>query len=66
MIGIRARTILLVALLLLVIGVVVPFLMTIGVIKASLFLAFLSYALSTLGLLLGIVGIAANWPGRKE
>ena len=55
-----------VAVLFLTIGLVVPFLMTIGVIGSHLLLGFLSYAISTLGLFLGIIGIAANWPRRRE
>jgi len=64
--GLRPRTILIVAVLFLTIGLVVPFLMTIGVIRSNLLLGFLSYAISTLGLFLGIIGIAANWPHRRE
>ena len=55
-----------VAFLLLLVGLVVPFLMTMRVIEPSLLLGFLSYAISTLGLFLGIIGIAASWPGRRE
>jgi len=33
---------------------------------SNLRLGFLAYAISTLGLFLGIFGIAANWPRRKE
>ena len=66
MMGMRPRTIMIVAVLFLTIGLVVPFLMTIGVIGSNLLLGFLSYAISTLGLFLGIIGIAANWPRRRE
>jgi len=55
-----------IAFVLLAIGLIIPFLMTIRVIPSSLLLGFLSYALSTLGLFIGIIGIAANWPRRRE
>ena len=43
-------------------GFVVPFLMTVKVVKASLLLSFLSYGASVSGLLLGIIGAA--WYSR--
>ena len=64
--GVHPRTILVVAFLLLLVGLAVPFLMTVRVIEPNLLLGFASYALSTLGLFLGIIGIAANWPRRRE
>lgn len=39
-------------------GCIVPFLMTIKVIESTLFLNFLSFGLSTLGLFLGIAGVS--------
>lgn len=39
-------------------GCIVPFLMMIQVIESTLFLNFLAFALSTLGLLLGIAGVS--------
>ena len=54
------------AFVLLTVGLVIPFLMTIQVIQSSLLLGFLSYALSTLGLFIGIIGIATNWLRRRE
>ena len=55
-----------IAFVLLVIGLVVPLLMTIEVIKPNLVVGFASYALSTLGLFLGIIGIAYTWTRRRE
>jgi hypothetical protein len=63
---IRHATILFVAFFLLLIGLVIPLLMTIQVMEPNLFLAFASYALSALGLLLGTIGIAMNMPRRRE
>jgi hypothetical protein len=61
----RLRTILLVAFLLLLAGAVLPFLMMMHVIESTLFLNFLAYALSTLGIFLGTIGIALNMARRK-
>jgi len=64
--GIRPRTIMAIAFVLLLVGLVVPFLMMIDIIQSNLLLGFLSYALSTLGLFLGIIGIATSFPRRRE
>ena len=47
-----------VAVAMLLFGCVVPFLMVIKVFESTFFLNFLSYGLSVLGLILGIVGVA--------
>jgi hypothetical protein len=39
-------------------GCIVPFLMTIKVLESTLFLNFLAFGLSTLGLFLGIAGVS--------
>lgn len=49
-----------IAVLLMLFGVVMPFLMVIGVVESTFFLNFLSYGASTLGLLLGFVSLAAS------
>jgi hypothetical protein len=46
-------------------GVVSIFLMVIRVLEPSFFLSFLGYALSLLGLVLGLVGVARRGPGRQ-
>ncbi len=51
---------------LLVIGFVLPFLMMLDVIPSSFFLNFFSFGASTLGLFLGIIGIAILGPFRRE
>ena len=40
-------------------GCITPFLMTIQVVESTLFLNFLSFGLSALGLFLGIAGVSA-------
>lgn len=40
-------------------GCIMPFLMVIQVVEATLFLSFLSFGLSTLGLFLGVAGVSA-------
>lgn len=52
------KRILAIAIVMLLFGCIVPFLMTIQVIESTLFLNFLSFGLSTLGLLLGIAGVS--------
>ncbi|MBV6396760.1 MAG: hypothetical protein HFACDABA_02360 [Anaerolineales bacterium] len=55
-----------IAFLLLLFGVVMPFLMVIHVVASTFFWNFLSYGASILGLLLGIISIVASQPGRKK
>lgn len=40
-------------------GCIMPFLMAIQVVESTLFLNFLSFGLSTLGLFLGVAGVSA-------
>ena len=40
-------------------GCIMPFLMSIQVVESTLFLNFLSFGLSTLGLFLGVAGVSA-------
>jgi uncharacterized membrane protein YqjE len=47
-----------IAVAMLLFGCVAPFLMVIKVFESTFFLNFLSYTMSVLGLLLGIVGVA--------
>lgn len=47
-----------VAVAMMLFGCIVPFLMTIKVIESTLFLNFLAFGLSTLGLFLGIAGVS--------
>ncbi len=48
----------LIAFLLLLAGVVLPFLMVIHVVESTFFLNFLSYTVSLIGILLGTIGVA--------
>ncbi len=57
---------LIVASLLMLFGVVMPFLMVIEVVESTFFWNFLSYGSSTLGLLLGIVSLTASRLGQKK
>ncbi len=52
------RNLLIIALVMLVLGVVIPFLIVTGVIESTFFLNFLSYVLSAGGLFIGIIGAA--------
>ena len=47
-------------------GFVLPFLMVMRLIQPNFALSFFSYAASTAGLFLGIIGIAMQMPRRKK
>jgi hypothetical protein len=52
--------IILIGFALVILGVVLPFLMVLHVLKSTFFLNFLSYTASTAGLILGVIGAAMN------
>jgi len=52
------KKLLAIAIILLFFGVAMPFLMVIKVVESTLFLNFLSFGASVLGLFLGIIGVA--------
>jgi len=52
------RLILLLGIVLMLAGVLFPFLMTLQILRSTFALNFFSYTASTLGLILGIVGVA--------
>ena len=54
-----------VAIVLLLIGVILPFLMVLQLLESTLALNFISYGCSTAGLILGFVGIA-QYTRRRE
>lgn len=60
------RCLFFIAVLLMLFGVVMPFLMVIHVVQSTFFLNFLSYGASTLGLLLGLVSLAASRIKQKQ
>lgn len=60
----RSVKLILAALLLLLIGVILPFLMVIEVIESSLVLSFFAFACSTVGLVLGFAGIVDHVRNR--
>jgi hypothetical protein len=53
-------------LILLIVGVVLPFSMVLGLITPTYFLSFLSYSSSTAGLITGFIGIAQHMGARKH
>jgi len=55
-----------IAILLMIFGVVMPFLMVIKLVESTFFLNFLSYSSSTLGFFLGIVSVAAYRVKQKK
>ncbi len=60
------KALLAIGLVLMIIGWILPFLMMLDVIPSSFFLNFFSFAASTLGLFLGIIGIAILGPFRGK
>ena len=62
----RPWVIIVVGLVLVLAGFVLPFLMVMRLIQPSFALSFLSYAASTMGLFLGMIGIAMQMPRRKK
>lgn len=50
--------IILIGLLLVVLGVVFPFLMVMGVLKSTFFLNFFSFIISLIGIIIGVLGSA--------
>jgi membrane associated rhomboid family serine protease len=52
------RTVILVGFILVLMGVILPLLMVLDVVKSSFILNFISYGASVAGLLLGVVGAA--------
>ena len=53
------RTLLIMGFVLVVLGVVLPFLMVLKVVESTFFLNFFSFTASTLGLFMGIIGASA-------
>jgi hypothetical protein len=64
----NSKRLLLIAFLLMLFGIVMPFLMVIHVVESTFFLNFLSFGASMLGLVLGIVAVASGRVerGRKD
>jgi len=52
-------------LLLLILGVVVPFLIVLGMLESTYFLNFLSFACSTTGLVTGFIGLTQYVRARR-
>ena len=55
-----------IAIVLLLFGFVMPFLMALGVVESTLFLNFLSFGASVLGLFLGVAGITVYRGKQKK
>ena len=53
------------AFFLLLTGVILPFLMVLGLVESTLLLNFLAYGSSTTGLILGFIGVAQYTRGRR-
>jgi len=62
----RPGQLILIGFLLLVVGLVLPFLMVIHVLTSTFFLNFLSYTASLLGLFLGVIGASRYIQERRK
>ena len=54
----RSYRILVIGFFMVLAGVILPFLMVLGILESTFFLNFFSYTISTLGVFLGIIGTA--------
>jgi hypothetical protein len=61
----KPRRLIFLGFILMLLGVIFPLLMVIKVMESTFFLNFFSYTLSLLGMILGIIGIAFEFKGRK-
>lgn len=50
--------------IMMLLGVILPFLMVIKLLESTFFLNFFSYTLSLLGMVVGIIGIAMGFKGK--
>jgi vacuolar-type H+-ATPase subunit I/STV1 len=50
--------------IMMLLGVIFPFLMVVKMIESTFFLNFFSYTLSLLGMIFGIIGIAMGFKGK--
>jgi vacuolar-type H+-ATPase subunit I/STV1 len=50
--------------IMMLLGVIFPFLMVVKMIESTFFLNFFSYGLSILGMIFGIIGIAMGFQGK--
>ena len=66
MIWSSTRSIVLTGLALLVIGVLLPFLMVMGILESTFLLALISYTASVAGLIIGVVGTAMYVRERRR
>jgi hypothetical protein len=66
MISLSSRQLILLGFFLVFFGFLIPLLMTAHIIEATLFLSFLSYGASVVGLMLGILGAANYVRGRWD
>ena len=62
----RSTKLMITGLVLLIMGVVLPFAMTLGLVTPTYFLSFLSHGSSTAGLITGFIGIAQHMGARKH
>jgi type IV secretory pathway TrbL component len=63
---IQPNKLLIVAFVLLLIGVVLPFLMVIKIIENSFLISFISYASSISGMVIGTIGVMMLSAGRRK
>ncbi len=60
------RVLLSLGVMLMLLGIVLPFLMVAQVLESTFFLNFFSWGLSVAGLAFGTIGFAMNWKGGRD
>lgn len=66
MFDLSPRVLVVVGVLMMLVGVIVPFVIVIHIIQSDFLLLFGSYAISVAGLYLGIIGVAQHFRGGKK
>ena len=61
----KPRSLVVYGFILMLLGVIFPLLMVMKILESTFFLNFFSYTLSLVGMILGIIGIAFEFKGRR-
>ncbi len=66
LLGIRPKLTIFIGFIMMLLGVIFPFFMVIKMLESTFFLNFLSYTLSLLGMIVGIIGFAMDFRGGRK
>ncbi len=65
LLGTKPKLTIFIGFIMMLLGVIFPFLMVIKMLPSTFFLNFFSYTLSLLGMIVGIIGFALDYRGRR-